>query len=72
MKISIKKALVCCLLFAGVTAMAQQPAIIPVPDQMTVGTGVWTIKKSATIGCDNAQLRPAAEYLSQMLHPLLV
>ena len=67
MKISIKKALVCCLLFAGVTAMAQQPAIIPVPDQMTVGTGVWTIKKSATIGCDNAQLRPAAEYLSQML-----
>ena len=67
MKISIKKALVCCLLFAGATAMAQQPAIIPVPDQMTVGTGVWTIKKSATIGCDNAQLRPAAEYLSQML-----
>ena len=39
MKISIKKALVCCLLFAGATAMAQQPAIIPVPDQMTVGTG---------------------------------
>ena len=34
MKISIKKALVCCLLFAGATAMAQQPAIIPVPDQM--------------------------------------
>ena len=67
MKISIKKALVCCLLLAGATAMAQQPAIIPVPDQMTVGTGVWTIKKSATIGCDNAQLRPAAEYLSQML-----
>ena len=67
MKISIKKALVCCLLFAGATAMAQQPAIIPVPDQMTVGTGAWTIKKSATIGCDNAQLRPAAEYLSQML-----
>ena len=67
MKISIKKALVCCLLFAGATAMAQQPAIIPVPDQMTVGTGVWTIKKSATIGCDNAQLRPAAQYLSQML-----
>ena len=67
MKISIKKALVCCLLFAGVTAMAQQPAIIPVPDQMTVGTGAWTIKKSATIGCDNAQLRPAAQYLSQML-----
>ena len=67
MKISIKKALVCCLLFAGATAMAQQPAIIPVPDQMTVGTGAWTIKKSATIGCDNAQLRPAAQYLSQML-----
>ena len=28
---------------------------------------MWTIKKSATIGCDNAQLRPAAQYLSQML-----
>ena len=51
----------------GVSALAQQPAIIPIPDQMTMGTGEWTIKKGATVSCDNAQLRPAAEYLSKML-----
>ena len=67
MTISLKKLLVCGLMLIGVSALAQQPAIIPMPDQMTMGTGEWTIKKGATVSCDNAQLRPAAEYLSNML-----
>lgn len=58
----------CCLWVAGITALAQQrPAIIPVPTQMAMGAGEWTLKKNASIGCASAQLRPAARYLQEML-----
>ncbi len=67
MKINIKSLCLCMLLSASMPMMAQMPSIIPVPNQTTIGTGVWTVKKSATISYDNAQLKPAADYLSQML-----
>lgn len=57
----------CCLALVALTATAQQPAVIPVPNQITMGQGTFTIKRNATISCDNAQLRPAAEYLSGLL-----
>lgn len=64
---NLKKLMVCCLMMVGITAQAQQPAIIPAPQKVTVGQGMWTVSKRATISCDNAQLRPAAQYLSEML-----
>ncbi len=67
MKINIKSLCLCMLLSASMPMMAQMQSIIPVPNQTTIGTGVWTVKKSATISYDNAQLKPAADYLSQML-----
>lgn len=67
MKINIKSLCLCMLLSASMPMMAQVPSIIPVPNQTTIGTGVWIVKKPATISYDNAQLKPAADYLSQML-----
>lgn len=67
MRINIKRLCFCVLLSASMPMMAQLPSIIPVPDQTTVGTGVWTVRNNATISYDNAQLKPAADYLSSML-----
>lgn len=55
------------LLIASLPIMAQQPAIIPMPTQMTLQDGTFTLKKNATISCANAQLRPAANYLRTLL-----
>ena len=44
-----------------------QPALIPVPKQVAWGNGTFQLTRNATIGCANAQLRPAADYLRELL-----
>ena len=57
----------CLVLFIGLSAFAQHPGIIPIPERMTWGNGQFVLKKSASIGCENASLRPAADYLAELL-----
>lgn len=64
---TLKIALALCLTFAVLSATAQNRALIPVPNQVTWGNSQFTLPKNATISCDNAALRPAAEYLSGLL-----
>lgn len=56
-----------CLSFFGMTVMAQRPALIPQPVKVEWGTGEFVLPKGATISCESAQLRPAADYLQQMM-----
>lgn len=67
MKTTIRLFLTVCLLLTSIPSTAQQPSIIPQPNQMVMGNGTFVVKKNATIGCENAQLRPAAQYLSELL-----
>ena len=55
------------LLLLVLTATAQRPALIPQPARVEWGTGEFVLPKGATISCENAQLRPAATYLGEML-----
>nr|WP_238319013.1 glycoside hydrolase family 20 zincin-like fold domain-containing protein [Segatella baroniae] len=57
-----------CLLAFGMAAVAQQPALIPVPSSVDWASGTYTLpSKQITIGCGSAQLRPAADYLAALL-----
>lgn len=56
-----------CLLLLVLTATAQRPALIPQPARVEWGTGEFVLPKGATISCENAQLRPVATYLGEML-----
>lgn len=67
MKTYLKRFLICCLLLAATLVRAEELSVIPVPDKVVMGTGEWIVRKSVTISCENAQLRPAAEYLSALL-----
>lgn len=64
---NLKQLLVCCFMLLATTAFAQQPAIIPQPASMKMADGHYTLGNTVTIGCPSAQLRPAAQYLSQTL-----
>lgn len=55
------------LLLLVLTATAQRPALIPQPARVEWGTGEFVLPKGATVSCENAQLRPAATYLGEML-----
>ena len=56
-----------CLLLIGTRSFAQQPALIPQPAQVEWVSGTFILPYNATISCENARLRPAAGYLSDLL-----
>lgn len=64
---NLRHIILCCMLLMATAMNAQQPTIIPKPCQMEMGTGRYTMTKGSTIGCASAQLRPAAQYLGNML-----
>lgn len=55
------------LLCVSLAAAAQQRALIPVPNHVEWGSGQYLLPRSATISCQNASLRPAAQYLAGLL-----
>lgn len=62
-----------CLLVAfamiGIPAMATNTlSVVPNPLSMEQGAGVFTLKSSQTIMVTAASLRPAAEYLQQIIN----
>lgn len=63
-KLFFSAMLVVCL---GVEAHAQRPALIPVPNDVHWAKGNVMITNQTTIGYDDAGLKPAAEYLKQLL-----
>lgn len=63
----LKSLLVCGLLTATLTAVAQQPAIIPLPNEMRTTAGSLPITAKTTISCADKSLVPAAEYLAATL-----
>lgn len=49
------------------TAQVSDIELIPLPNKVEQGTGVFILKNKATIGYENEALAPAAEYLAGML-----
>lgn len=55
------------MLLCFVLGSHAQPALIPIPKQVTWGNGTFLLPRNATISCANAQLRPAANFLRGLL-----
>lgn len=64
---NLKSLLLCCALAVEAAAFAQKPAIIPVPNTMSVHDGTLALTQKTTISCSDKSLRPAAEYLAATL-----
>lgn len=65
---TLKSLFTLCLLTIGMALWAQQPALIPIPNHVNWGQGAYVLpQKQITIGCANASLRPAANYLANLL-----
>lgn len=55
------------LIGGAVDSMAQHPSLIPIPNKVEWGNGNMVLKKNTVISCSCVSLRPAAEYLKQLL-----
>ena len=63
----LKLLVACCFLPLFASADNLQPSLIPIPAQMTAGSGTYAFTQKSTIGCADEALKPAAQYLQSLL-----